>query len=98
MFIQTITDKYNELQKVMEDQWIKERTGLDEDLTAIDETIIKIDEIVGDIDPDANTFQDIDEKLRGVTEISTHVKNTIAGSRSYKHFEFQDNGDIAADL
>ena len=98
MFTDIITKRYDELLETMTNQWTREKRNIDADLATIDKAINEINEAVDNVDPNSVILEDVTEKLIGVGNISTRVKKTMAGTRSYNHFEYRDHKATAADV
>ena len=91
VFTQIIAWKYDELQKKMTGQWTEENKRIVHDLEVVDTILDQIDDTAKNVDPDDITLEDVSDKLKGVSEVSTHVNLHMAGTRNSNHLDYKDH-------
>ena len=69
-----------------------------EDTKAIEEKLKHLDSTEAELNPKTFSLEDVNTKLTTVTEIAAQVQNNLAGSRTFKHFEYKEVNTSVEDV
>ena len=90
--------RYDDLLKAVRDHRDNENKKISEDVKAIEEKLKQLDLTEADLDPRALSLEDVNTKLTTVTDIATQVQNNLAGSRTFKHFQYKETETSEQDV
>ena len=85
-----LSNKYDDLLSAVRDHRDNENKKIAEDTKAIEEKLKQLNSTEAELNPKTFSLEDVNTKLTTVTEIAAQVQNNLAGSRTFKHFEYKE--------
>ena len=93
-----LSNRYDDLLKAVRDHRDNENKKITEDVKAIEEKLKHLDSTEAELDPKAFSLEDVNTKLTTVTNIATQVQNKLAGSRTFKYFQYNETETSEEDV
>ena len=93
-----LSNRYDDLLNVVTEHRDNENKKIAEDTKAIEEKLTQLDSTEAELNPKTLSLEDVNTKLSTVTEIAAQVESNLAGSRTFKHFEYKEVETSAKDV
>ena len=85
-----LSNRYDDLLNAVRDHKDNENKKIAEDTKAIEEKLKQLDSTEAELNPKTFSLEDVNMKLTTVTEIAAQIENNLAGTRTFKHFEYKE--------